>query len=49
MLRLWRRVRRLFGSELDRLIPPEIKDDRLYAAIVRVALSRVKILRTLVS
>lgn len=30
-------ARRLFGSELDHLIPPEIKDDRLYAVISKVA------------
>jgi len=35
--RIARRVHRLFGSELDHVIAPEIKDDLLYAAIVRVA------------
>lgn len=35
--RIVARIHRLFGSELDHVIAPEIKDDLLYAAIVRVA------------
>lgn len=37
MRRVLARMRRGSGSSLDRVIPPEIKDDRFFAAIARVA------------